>query len=261
MGSLDACVLLLSPSAVPEVDRQPRGRDESGRLLPSGDPRHRRWLKAQNLAALYGASQGEERVLVVLEGYNALRCGKVRRLRIRDVDLMAKRLRVHGKGRHSGKWRTIPMAATTAAAIADWVQGRRADEFVLPGTKVGTALSESVCDSRIRQTVERAGLIYRGVGVSNHDLRRTFGRVAYYVGMSLVDLRNFYGHKSIDMSAHYIGLDEDQMREGLAGFDARMAGLRWRARGCVLPDLYPPPTPSVPGPLVVSTGPARAAFT
>ena len=43
--------------------------------------------------------------------------------------------------------------------------------------------------------------------------------------MNLVDLKNFFGHKSVDMTAHYIGLDEDHMREGLAKFDAKMVPL------------------------------------
>jgi hypothetical protein len=43
--------------------------------------------------------------------------------------------------------------------------------------------------------------------------------------MNLVELKNFYGHTSIDMTAHYIGMDEDRMRDGLAKFDARMGDL------------------------------------
>jgi hypothetical protein len=43
--------------------------------------------------------------------------------------------------------------------------------------------------------------------------------------MNLVELKNFYGHTSIDMTAHYIGMDEDRMRDGVAKFDAKMRDL------------------------------------
>ncbi len=33
--------------------------------------------------------------------------------------------------------------------------------------------------------------------------------------MDLVQLKNLYGHTSLDQTVHYIGLDEDEMRVGL----------------------------------------------
>ena len=213
--------------------------------LPSGEATHRRWLSESRLASLYrGASDvaleyqsrapspargfcchGMAQVLVVLEGFNALRRIEVRRLRVRDVDVRAGRMRVLGKGPRGGKWRTIPITHTASEVLGHWLSGKNPCAFVLPGRDAGRPLSEAACDSLIRMSAVRAGLTSLGVRVSNHDLRRTFGRVAYQAGMNLVDLKNFFGHKSVDMTAHYIGLDEDHMREGLAQFDAKMAPL------------------------------------
>jgi integrase len=196
--------------------------------LPSGDATHRRWLNAEDLAALYNASEGAERVLVSLEGYNGMRRIEARRLRVKDLDLPGNRLRVHGKGRHGGKFRTIPMTGTTYAVMSDWVRGKHPDDHILPGQLRKTAslpLSEQACDSLIRRAAKRAGLTERGVKVSGHDLRRTFGRVAFRSGMSIVDLKNFYGHKDLSMTTHYIGIEEDHMREGLKAFDQVMAPL------------------------------------
>ncbi len=214
--------------------------------LPSGEATHRRWLSETQLASLYrGASDialefqqalasssargfcchGMSQVLVVLEGFNALRRIEVRRLRVRDVDLPSGRMKVLGKGRRGGKWRTVPITQTTSAVLGPWLSGKNPRAFVLPGRDAEKPISESACDSLIRLSAKRAGLTASGVSVSNHDLRRTFGRVAYQAGMNLVDLKNFFGHKSVDMTAHYIGLDEDHMREGLAKFDAKMVPL------------------------------------
>jgi len=76
-------------------------------------------------------------------------------------------------------------------------------------------LSRSGADLILRRVAERAGFPSLGLRVSHHDLRRTFGRVAHKAGMDLVQLKNLYGHTSMDQTVHYIGLDEDEMRDGL----------------------------------------------
>jgi len=76
-------------------------------------------------------------------------------------------------------------------------------------------LSHSGADLLLRRVAERAGFPSLGLRVSHHDLRRTFGRLAHQAGMDLVQLKNLYGHASLDQTVHYIGLDEDEMRAGL----------------------------------------------
>ena len=68
-------------------------------------------------------------------------------------------------------------------------------------------------------TSERAQL---GVRVSGHDLRRSFGRIAYRNGVPLVDLRNLLGHETLDMTIHYVGVDSDNMAAGLDRFEQAM---------------------------------------
>jgi hypothetical protein len=43
--------------------------------------------------------------------------------------------------------------------------------------------------------------------------------------MDLVQLKNLYGHASLEMSVHYIGLDLERMREGLIRVDRSLAPL------------------------------------
>lgn len=181
--------------------------------LPSGEATHRRWLRADQLSELLCASQGAERLVIALEGYNGLRRVEVLRLRARDVDLDRGLLRVCGKGRSGGKWRTIPLTSVARTEMECWLREMRPADLLLPR-------SASWVDHCLKTAAERANLRTK---VSNHDLRRTFGRVAHQSGMGLVDLKNVMGHQSIDMTTRYIGLDEDHMRDGLARFDESMA--------------------------------------
>jgi len=65
------------------------------------------------------------------------------------------------------------------------------------------------------RAAQRAGFPDKGIRVSHHDLRRTFGRLANASGMNLVSLQGLYGHASPELSAHYIGLDVDELKSAL----------------------------------------------
>jgi integrase len=176
--------------------------------VPGQTAGRRRWLTPDQLARLYRAARGRDRVLVALEGFNGLRRVEVLRLRLKDVDFEGQRLHVLGKGRNGGKWRTLPMFSETGKVLRGLTEGLDQNARVIP-------LSRSGADIVLRRAANRAGFPGLGLRVSHHDLRRTFGRIAHKAGMDLVQLKNLYGHASLDQTVHYIGLDEDEMRAGL----------------------------------------------
>ncbi|MFZ0700059.1 MAG: site-specific integrase [Thermoplasmata archaeon] len=180
----------------------------------NGEPVNRRWLTKEQLGTLLNASAGRARVLVALAGFNGLRRIEISRLTVGSIDmsLPTPSMRVHGKGRNGGKWRTIPVSPVAHAELLPFVTGRRVTDCVYPW-HYGTAYKD----------VRSAGLAAGIPIVSMHDLRRSFGRHAYYAGMDLVQLRNLYGHTSVDMTAHYIGLDDLEMRSGLRRFTEALA--------------------------------------
>jgi integrase len=177
--------------------------------VPAAATSRRRWLVPEQLVQLYRASRGRERVLVALEGFNGLRRVEVLRLRVRDIDFGRQRLHVLGKGRNGGKWRTLPMFTETASVLRSLPGPHGEDDRIVPWSRSGADLA-------LRRVTQRAGFRDPGLKISHHDLRRTFGRIAHQAGMDLVQLKNLYGHTSLDQTVHYIGLDEDEMRAGLS---------------------------------------------
>ena len=176
--------------------------------LPAGQPSRRRWLSRDQVVQLYKGSRGTARLLVGLEALNGLRRVEVLRLRVRDVLFDEECLRVLGKGRYGGKWRKIPIHPAIIETLRGATLGHDPDDPVLP-------LSQSGADTLLRRAVTNSGLASGGVRVSHHDLRRTFGRMAHDAGMDLIQLKNLYGHESMEMTVHYIGLDAEEMRSGL----------------------------------------------
>jgi integrase len=176
--------------------------------LPTGAPVHRRWLAREQLISLYRASVGVERIIVALEGFAGLRRVEVLRLRVKDVMVNEGCLRILGKGRRGGKWRSIPLQGEVERLLRAWIMTRAGEARVVP-------LSRSGADAALQRAVRRSGLTSAGVRVSHHDLRRTFGRMANASGMSLVSLQGLFGHASPALSAHYIGLDFDELKGAL----------------------------------------------
>jgi integrase len=176
--------------------------------LPSGDPTHRRWLSREQFVRLYRASRGKARLLIGLEGLNGLRRVEVLRLRVRDVAVHEGSLRVLGKGKDGGKWRLIALHPEVQRDLTRAIRGCDGEAHLFP-------FSKSAADALLRKSAVQAGLAREGVRVSHHDLRRTFGRLAQAAGMDLVQLKNLYGHASMEQTVHYIGLDADRMRSGL----------------------------------------------
>ncbi len=176
--------------------------------LPSGDATHRRWLTKEQFLRLYRSAGGPSRLLIALEGLNGLRRVEVLRLRVRDVVLAEGTMRVLGKGAHGGKWRTIPLHPEVQRVLTRVIRHLPDEARLFPR-------SRSYADGLLQKAAARAGFGRDGIRVSHHDLRRTFGRLAHTLGMDLVQLKNLYGHASIEQTVHYIGLDADRMRSGL----------------------------------------------
>jgi integrase len=98
------------------------------------------------------------------------------------------------------------------AVLVEWTLGQ-------PGATAIFPHHERTADHDLRIAASRAGLL---VPVSGHDLPKSFGRIAYQAGVSHVDLKYLYWHESVDMTTHYIGLDEESARRGPAAFGEAM---------------------------------------
>lgn len=166
----------------------------------------RRWLTREQLAAVWSACRDDtDRLIVAAGGMNGLRRAEVRRLRGRDVrlDLAGSEARIEGK---TGT-RTIPVGTYLRNAMV--APDRRGPDLYFP-------LGNTAYDDRLKAVGRIAGLPFY---LSAHTLRRSFGRLAYRAGVSLVDLQHIYGHASPEMTAYYIGIESDEMAAGLATFE------------------------------------------
>jgi integrase len=178
-------------------------------------PARRRWLTKAQLRSLWSVCREDlDRFVVAAEAFNGLRRVEVLRLRVRDLDLAlpSPSMVVCGKGRHGGKLREVPVSAHLYPVLVALSQGKPGDAALYP--KGRTDL-----DTRLAALGRLVGVPVR---VSSHDLRRTFGRLAFESGVTLVQLKALYGHESLDQTTHYIGADQVSPRSGLRRFESAM---------------------------------------
>ncbi|MGV9386883.1 tyrosine-type recombinase/integrase [Nonomuraea sp. NPDC003707] len=178
--------------------RQPRRLPES---LPSGD--------VEAFLSSLGTHRDRAMVLAMLLG--GLRSAEVRGLKLADVDMGARRLRVIGKG---NKERVVPVDAAFFAELAAYLRLERPPRLgtaecfvVLRGPTAGAPVSEAGLRSLFRRHRQLSGALR----VRPHRLRHTYGTELAAAGIDLLALRELMGHANPETTAAYVHLSVEQL--------------------------------------------------
>ena len=117
------------------------------------------------------------------------------------VDLIGKRDKV----------RSVPMPNWTKAAIDAWSSHAGvADGLVFRAVNKGDhVVGKGITPQAIRNIVADYAEKLKHAGVAPHDLRRTFAKLAYKGGAALDQIQLSLGHKSIQTTENYLGVEQD----------------------------------------------------
>jgi integrase len=141
---------------------------------------------------------------VALGAYAGLRVAEVAALHWSEVDIEARRARVHGKG---GKWRTVAIGTLLIDRLLPDTGGN-----VVTGT--ATAYTAATLQRRVNRAIYRAG-----VDATFHQLRHRYGTLAYQATRDLVAVGRQMGHSSPVSTAIYAAASyvvADQIAEAVA---------------------------------------------
>ena len=139
------------------------------------------------------------RLILAIGLYAGLRASEIRCLKVSDIDLEHRMLRVrNGKGR---KDRTVQIVDELAAILALDMEG---DGWVLPN-RVGT--DKPVCRHTVYRVVNEA----LG-GACPHQMRTTYATMLLEGGVSIDLVAKEMGHASIDTTAGYRGRSDEGAR-------------------------------------------------
>ncbi len=173
--------------------RQPR------RLPESLDP-------AEVGAFLADLETHRDRAMALAMLLGGLRSAEVRSLRLDDVDMGMRQVRVLGKGT---KERVVPIDRAFFAECAAYLHAERPAGLATPecfvvlrGPTTGHPLSEAGLRRIFRTHRARSG----ATRVRPHRLRHTFGTELAAAGIDLLTLRELMGHASPETTAAYVHL-------------------------------------------------------
>ena len=199
--------------------------------LPEAEQRHLTHEQLHRVAV----AAGRLRTLVLVLGYCGLRFGEATALRVADVDVAARRIRVRRSVTHVRKTglvegptknhtaRTVPVPAFVARLLATEISDRDEAALVFPSARGG-----HLTLGQARYTFTKAVSAVGGIdGVRLHDLRHTCASLAISEGANVKVVQKLLGHKSavltLDKYGHLFPDDLDAVADA---FDTAADALR-----------------------------------
>lgn len=140
-----------------------------------------------------------------------IRCSELTGLRLTDVDLNGRLLKVHGKG---NKERMVPVGAKVQKAVWKYLTCHRPqpatpryDHVFL--TRDGRPLSKDRLEAIVERYGKKAGIV--GVRVSPHTFRHTMAVTFLRNGGDVFSLQRITGHSQLDVLRGYVNLAQSDI--------------------------------------------------
>lgn len=163
-----------------------------------------------------------DRAMTLAMLLGGLRASEVRTLRLADVDMGMRQVKVTGKG---AKQRIVPIDRAFFAEVRAYLDRERPEGLstpecfvVLRGPTAGRAITEAGLRKIFRVHRTRTG----ATRVRPHRLRHTFGTDLAAAGIDLLVLRELMGHAHVETTAAYVHLAPETIAAEWAR--ARQAG-------------------------------------
>ncbi len=139
------------------------------------------------------------RAMLALLYDTAIRVGELVALRVADVDLAGRTLRVRGKARRD---RRVPLSADLARVLAAYLAEARSRDRLFTSA-AGAPLRTTAVNQWLRRAARRAGIAKR---VSPHVFRHSFATAYLRNGGDEFTLQEILGHATLDMVRRYVHL-------------------------------------------------------
>ena len=201
-------------------DRRILSNPARGVVLPRKSKKAHVYLTHEQVHAL--AETSKYPLLVLVLAYCGLRWGEATGLRVRDVNMIRRRLQleqnavdVAGKiivgTLKNHKSRAVPFPKFLEKAIGEACQGKHRDDLVFPGPSgsyMGIAASGEDRGSWFASAVTTAGI----PRITPHDLRHTAASFAVSAGANVKAVQRMLGHSSAAMTLDiYAELFDDDL--------------------------------------------------
>lgn len=163
------------------------------------------WMKALEVAPVF------DRAALLLLLRSGMRIGELMRVRVEDVDMEEKSIRIGADGKNR-QGRIVYFTEDARAAIEEWMRERMrggVDSEYMFAKKKGV-LSYSGFRYISDRHFSRAGLKGR---YTLHSIRHTYATLLVNAGMDIPYLQRLMGHDSVQTTLRYAVVDEREAHE------------------------------------------------
>ena len=219
-------------------DRRMLSNPARGVTLPRKIKKEHVYLTHEAVHSL-AREAGDNGVLVLLLAYTGLRWGEAAALRVRDCNLLRRRLTVAQNAVEVGskvivgtpknhKRRTVPVPDFLVEHLARQCDGKGPDDLLFPGTKGGYMRPPRPVGGWLENAVQRSGV----PRVTAHGLRHTAASLAVSAGANVKAVQKMLGHASAAMTLDvYADLFDDDLEAVAVALDhavtAQLVGGMW----------------------------------
>jgi integrase len=210
----------------------------AGRVkVPKRQPADRPFLSHQQVALLADQVDPPYGLVVEMLAYTGCRYGELVALRVRDCDMLRRRLHVRRgvtevdgqlvwSTPKTGRGRVVPFPAGLAEPLSAWMVGKGPDDLVLT-TATGAVLRNTVFRPRVfNPAVRRCQQLDPAFpAVRMHDLRHAAATLAIHAGASVKGVQAMLGHSSARLTLDtYAGFWADDLDGVADALDRRRSG-------------------------------------
>lgn len=173
-------------------------------------------LTIAEVAAILKHLDGDPQVMVALMGLCGLRRQEVFNLKVEDIDIPSKRLRIYGKG---GKWRSVPIPPSLVGKLAE-----RCDKYQTGLVFRSPRTGKRWVDIRkpLRRAAAAAGIAKH---VSPHLLRHSFATALVNGGEDIRVIQELLGHAEVTTTQIYTHIAETSKEAAICRLDANVANV------------------------------------
>jgi site-specific recombinase XerD len=215
------------PAARRATGLRPKARGMLGHIGPRKAPTGGRLVRqphrlpesldpAEAAAFVADLETHRDRAMALAMLLGGLRAAEVRGLRLADVDMGLRQLKVVGKG---GRERIVPVEAAFFGELGAYLRAERPPGcrtpqcfVVLRGPTTGGPMTEAGMRRIFRTHRARSG----SQRVRPHRLRHTYGTELAAAGIDLLVLRDLMGHASPETTAGYVHLSAETVASEFA---------------------------------------------
>jgi len=160
-----------------------------------------------------------DKAIFVLCAIHGLRVSEIAGLKLDDIDLENRQIKVFGKG---SKIRTVYLTETTAEILEKWLKISGSKGFVFTNFHHDQGIRGTLSTRGIEKIIDRYLELVgaKRAGISCHSLRHTSATLALSKGASLESIRDNLGHSSVKTTEIYAKVLEREKNNPAKFLDA-----------------------------------------